>query len=178
MDYAVQGILQARILGWVAFPLSRGSSQPRDQTRVSSAAGGFFTSWATKEAPALEDKVLITEPPGKSPSVLLFLKEHRIRPHAFMGHFIFHTSPCGISNLPYSCSLFLLYVDMLLVLYFPTDQHDWPSIYKKAINIIYFLHHWTEVWHKVWMFKSSQALWWGVSFCLATLSHFCFLVKL
>ena len=32
MDYAIHGILQARILEWVAFPFSRGSSQPRDQT--------------------------------------------------------------------------------------------------------------------------------------------------
>ena len=29
---------------------SRGSSQPRDQTQVSRTAGGFFTSWATREA--------------------------------------------------------------------------------------------------------------------------------
>ena len=50
MDYTVYGILQARILEWVAFPFSRGSSQPRDQTHVSCIAGGFFTSWATKEA--------------------------------------------------------------------------------------------------------------------------------
>ena len=35
MDYRVRGILQARILEWVAFPFSRGSSQPRDQTPVS-----------------------------------------------------------------------------------------------------------------------------------------------
>ena len=47
-DYTVHGILQARILEWVAFPFSRGSSQPRNQTRVSCIAGGFFTSWATK----------------------------------------------------------------------------------------------------------------------------------
>ena len=44
MDYTVHGILQARILEWVAFPFSRGSSQPRDQTQVSHVAGGFFTS--------------------------------------------------------------------------------------------------------------------------------------
>ena len=44
MDYMVHGILQARILEWVAFPFSRGSSQPRDQTQVSRIAGGFFTS--------------------------------------------------------------------------------------------------------------------------------------
>ena len=46
----VHGILQARILGWVAFPFSRGSSQPRDWTQVSCIAGGFFTIWATREA--------------------------------------------------------------------------------------------------------------------------------
>jgi len=37
------GILQARILEWVAMPSSRGSSQLRDQTQVSHMAGGFFT---------------------------------------------------------------------------------------------------------------------------------------
>ena len=47
IDYTVHGILQARILEWVAFPFSSGSSQPRDQTQVSYIAGGFFTSWAT-----------------------------------------------------------------------------------------------------------------------------------
>ena len=43
----VHGILQARILEWVAFPFSRGSSQPRDLTQVSlvsCTAGRFFTS--------------------------------------------------------------------------------------------------------------------------------------
>ena len=47
VDYAVHGILQARILEWVAFPSSRGSSQPRHWTQVSHIAGGFLTSWAT-----------------------------------------------------------------------------------------------------------------------------------
>ena len=42
------GILQARILEWVAMPSSRGSSWPRDRTPVSCIAGGFFTVWATK----------------------------------------------------------------------------------------------------------------------------------
>ena len=44
------GILQARILEWVAFPFSRGSSQPRDRTQISHIAGRFF---------------LPGEPPGK-----------------------------------------------------------------------------------------------------------------
>ena len=50
MDYTVHETLQARILLWVAFPFSTGSSQPRDQAQVSHIAGGFFTSWATREA--------------------------------------------------------------------------------------------------------------------------------
>ena len=77
------------ILEWVAFPFSRGSSQPRDGTQVSHIAGGFFTSWATREAqeywsgwpipspgdlpnpgikpraPALQVDPLPAEPPGK-----------------------------------------------------------------------------------------------------------------
>ena len=43
VDYTVHGILQARILAWVAFPFSRGSSQRRDGTWVSHTAGRFFT---------------------------------------------------------------------------------------------------------------------------------------
>ena len=49
MDYIVHRILQARILEWVAYPFSRGSSWPRNWTRVSCTAGRFFTSWATRE---------------------------------------------------------------------------------------------------------------------------------
>ena len=49
MNYRVRGILQARILEWVAFLFSQGSSQARDQTQVSHIAGGFFTSLATRE---------------------------------------------------------------------------------------------------------------------------------
>ena len=54
--YTVYGILQGRILEWVAFPFSRASSQPRDRTQVSHIAGGFFTSWVTREA-LVEKKV-------------------------------------------------------------------------------------------------------------------------
>ena len=43
-DHTVHGTLQARILEWVAFPFSRGSSLPRDGTQVCRIAGGFFTS--------------------------------------------------------------------------------------------------------------------------------------
>ena len=52
---SVHGILQARKLEWVAIPFSRGSSQPRDRTRVSHIVGSFFNIWATREA--LESKL-------------------------------------------------------------------------------------------------------------------------
>ena len=42
-EASIHGILQARVLEWVAIPFSRGSSRPRDGTQVSSIAGGFFT---------------------------------------------------------------------------------------------------------------------------------------
>ena len=46
----VCGILQARILEWVAMPSYRGSPRPRDWTLVSYIAGRFFTVWTTREA--------------------------------------------------------------------------------------------------------------------------------
>ena len=45
---SVHGILQVRILEWVAMPFSRGSFQPRGQTQVSRIAGRFFPFWATR----------------------------------------------------------------------------------------------------------------------------------
>ena len=41
MNYTVHGILRARILDWVAFPIFRGSSQPRDRTQASHITGRF-----------------------------------------------------------------------------------------------------------------------------------------
>jgi len=52
-DYTAHGILQARRLEWVAFPFSRGSSQPRDPTQVSHMAGGFFYQLSHKGRPRM-----------------------------------------------------------------------------------------------------------------------------
>ena len=46
---SVQGIVQIRILEWVAIPFSRGSSQSREWTQISFIGGRFFTIWATRE---------------------------------------------------------------------------------------------------------------------------------
>ena len=65
---SVRGILQARILEWVAIPFSRGSSWPRDQTQVSYIAGEFFTTWVVKN---------LLEPPGKPIKVVSSFKIKR-----------------------------------------------------------------------------------------------------
>ena len=49
----VHGILQARILEWVAVPFSRGSSQPRDRTQVSCIADRFFNQVSHKGSPRI-----------------------------------------------------------------------------------------------------------------------------
>ena len=46
--YTIHGILQARMLEWIAIPFSRGSSQPRDGAQVSHIAGTFFPEIAGK----------------------------------------------------------------------------------------------------------------------------------
>ena len=51
--FSVHGILQARILEWVAIPFSSGSFQPRSKTWVSHTAGRFLTIWATREAQSI-----------------------------------------------------------------------------------------------------------------------------
>ena len=62
----VHGILQARILEWVASPFSRGSSQPRDWIRISCTAHRFFANWATREAPSVTFHLPKSFPPLKT----------------------------------------------------------------------------------------------------------------
>ena len=64
MDYTVHGILQARITEWVPVPFSRASSQPRDQTQVST----------------LQADSLPAEPQGKPKGILLSHKNNEIMP--------------------------------------------------------------------------------------------------
>ena len=97
---SVHGILQARIIEWVAMPSCRGSSQPRDGTSVfciSCVEGGFFTHWATWEAPPkslheiLYFQVLVAlsfpNSPFIDPSLLSWLKDDfcsRLLTHALL----------------------------------------------------------------------------------------------
>jgi len=72
MDYTVHGILQAIVLERIAFPFSRGSSQLMDWIQVYRTAGGFFTSWTTREAQEYWNGWAISSPvdlpnPGMDP---------------------------------------------------------------------------------------------------------------
>ena len=57
---SVHGILQAKILQWVAILFSRGSSQPGDQIPFSCITGGFFTLWATREEKNNNHRIILT----------------------------------------------------------------------------------------------------------------------
>ena len=80
-------ILQARILEWVAFPFSRGSSQPRHWTQVSRIAGRVLTSWATREAPQTAGLSLFPHSSGDWKS--------EIRVAAWLG---FVEDPCSLED--------------------------------------------------------------------------------
>ena len=99
VDYTVHGILQARILEWVAFPFSRGSSQPRDRTQVSHITSGFFTSWATREAQSIAYT-------GNS-RFILQNSSHNVL-HFWAVHLSRIEKPLAFSGIP---ALFLLYLE-------------------------------------------------------------------
>ena len=71
------GLLQARILEWIAMPSCRGSSWPRDWTWVSWIAGRFFIIWATREALDKRRRVL------KSRDITLPTKVHIVKAMVF-----------------------------------------------------------------------------------------------
>ena len=68
---SVHGILQTRILEWVAISFSRGSSQPRDWTQVSRIAGRRFNLWATREAQAFIDMCISNSRLWVSPNPMI-----------------------------------------------------------------------------------------------------------
>ena len=71
-----------RILEWVAYPFSSGSSWRRNWTGVSCIAGKFFTSWATREAPKLTWTLLFSALTGFMSSLCILLTCIPPKPHS------------------------------------------------------------------------------------------------
>ena len=94
--FSVHGILQARILEWVAIPSSMGSSQTRDWTQVSCITGRFFTIWATREAPESLMEDFKKENAGLS-SVQL---SHSVVSNSLQPHGLHHARPPCPSPTP------------------------------------------------------------------------------
>ena len=103
MDYSVHGILQPRIVEWVAFPFSRGSSQPRDQSQVSRIAGRFVTIWATREAQELHFKCTL--------NYILTILTLSIHEHGIFSIYLFlHSFLSIVHNFNIQVFLFFIYI--------------------------------------------------------------------
>ena len=137
--YIVHGILQARILEWVAVPFPRVSSQTRDRTQVSCIAGRFFTIWATRKS-AISKHIF---PPSWAP----------LPPHpTHLGHHrVPSWIPCAIWLLPtsyilhmvmYVCQWYSLNLSHLLPPLCPQVWETWRLLnynFTYSINI-YWAH--------------------------------------
>ena len=95
LNISVLGILQARILEWVAFPFSSGSFQPRNRTGVSCIAGGFFTNWAIRKPNNMKSQFITLD------SWLHPLKELRSRDiQQYWAHWVPTSYFPGVSPAP------------------------------------------------------------------------------
>ena len=73
--FSLHGILQVRVLEWVAISFSRGSSRPRDRTQVSRIPGRHFNLWATRES---GKRVIQTYSISKTHSISFIFPFHEI----------------------------------------------------------------------------------------------------
>ena len=124
------GILQARILEWVAMPSSRGSSQPRDWTQVSRIAGRFFTVWATRESPLLCIlHQLFKDNCHVSPLVLIYWPTLLVF-HVFLKWFFCHPH----LNSSYLFNALLMLFISVLSLDIRTVSMKWKQYYVKRYH--------------------------------------------
>ena len=145
MDYSlpgssVHGIFQAIVLEWIAMSFSRGSSQPRDQTRVSHIVDRHFTVWATREV----IKVGSQETPGVTGKFGL-----GIRNEAGQKLIVF----CQENALVIANTLFQQHKRRLYTWTWPDGQtkSDWLYSLQPKIEKFYtFRKHmtWTWLWLK------------------------------
>ena len=124
--FSVHGVLQARILEWVAISFSRGSSRPRDWTQVSCIAGRVFTHWGTREAVELEFALM---PLSCSRSPLLPFRTFRIQ---------FENTSCH-PPLP-------LRLIPILRLQYTDHLRTWES--WALTQITFILSHWSQLHYR------------------------------
>ena len=91
---SLRGILQARMLEWVAIPFSRGSLQPWDWTWVSYIAGEFFTIWFTRETLYIHEfGQMSTCNPQLYNSIIEYTDTALKNPLGYACYFLFHSNP-------------------------------------------------------------------------------------
>ena len=122
MDYIVHGILQARILDWVAFPFFRGSSQPRDQTQASHVAGRFFYQLSHQGSPRILEWVAYPFSRGSSQP----MNQRRVSCTA--GRFFTNCALREVNLINKQCFSLLLYKIAIKIyehiLYSAVDNHE------------------------------------------------------
>ena len=114
---SVHGIFQARVLEWVDISFSRGSSPPRDQTRVSRIAGRSFTVWATREY-VLSIKQICQNQKQRQLSKNPFERRKHFLSSSKMGTIrqTFACTICSLSCFPASSKKFHKQIQLLLVI--------------------------------------------------------------
>ena len=102
----IPGILQARILEWVAIPFSRGSSRPRDQSQVYHIAGRFFIILSRRGSPKNTEVGSHSLPQG-------IFSTQGLNPHLLLGRWIlYHLSHQGSPFIPLHISSILGFISL------------------------------------------------------------------
>ena len=99
--FSVHGIFQARVLEWVAISFSRGSSWPRDRTRVFGIVGRCFILWATREATRKNQRTIqqtVTQPRRVSLSAD---GQHQFSSVTLSCPTLWDSMDCSIARVPY-----------------------------------------------------------------------------
>ena len=117
-----------RILEWVAFPFSMGSSQPRDWTQFSCIAGRFFTSWVTRE-PHKDTPIIMSN--KSSVQFSHSVVSSSLRPHGLHSPWSSPGQNTGVGNLS------------LLQWIFPAQESNWGLLHCR--QILYKLSYWKDL---------------------------------
>jgi len=146
LDYSppgssVHGILQARILEWVAIPFSRGSSQPRDWNWGSHIAGRCFIIWVTREAHVYTSYI----------AYMYFICKY----------ICFYTAYVEKAMAPHSSTLAwkIPWVEepgRLQSMGSLTVRHDWAT----SLSLFTFMH-WRRKWQPTPVFLPGESQGWG-----------------